>query len=278
MGWADSQNVGAAAGFPFWGRRECRGCRWWPGDWLGASGGGEGGRVQLEETQGLGSWRWEWGAHVERWGPVWCRKIDGGMEIGNSGAESWVNLAKCIERTEKVSLGSTTTSERIDSQCVGRAIMVREKGSAAGPISRWFFTATQNADSSRSRLSFVALRESGSTGRRWPRRDSHGENGPRVRNPKMDGHLIFVSRFLMINYYHLDRRRRQFVSRGRGSDIKTFDTPFFMLWHRVVRRETDCMHAFARFSLSFLTLICSQETAERSNSTSPYGKRHLAIT
>ncbi len=35
------------------------------------------------------------------------------------------------------------------------------------------------------------------------------------------------------------------------------------------------MHAFARFSLSFLTLICSQETAERSNSTSPYGKRHL---
>ncbi len=35
------------------------------------------------------------------------------------------------------------------------------------------------------------------------------------------------------------------------------------------------MHALARFSLSFLTLICSQETAERSNSTSPYGKRHF---
>ncbi len=53
------------------------------------------------------------------------------MEIGNSGAES------------RVSLG--LASKRIDSQCVGRAIVVGEKGSAIGPISRQLPTATQNA-------------------------------------------------------------------------------------------------------------------------------------
>ncbi len=57
------------------------------------------------------------------------------MEIGSSDAEIRVSLAKRYQQNCKnVSLG--LASKRIYSQCVGSAIVVGEKGSAIGPISR----------------------------------------------------------------------------------------------------------------------------------------------
>ncbi len=59
------------------------------------------------------------------------------MKIGNSGTESRMSLAKRYRQNcKRMSLG--LSSKRIYSQCVGLAIVVGEKGSAAGPISRQF--------------------------------------------------------------------------------------------------------------------------------------------
>lgn len=72
----------------------------------------------------------------------------------------------------------------------------------------------------------------------------------------------FDIRISMANHDHR-RRRRQFPARGYGSDSKAFGHPYAVLC------DANGLYArFALLSLSFLTLICSQDTAETYSSSS----------